>query len=203
MLAALGALVLAVPAGRAQPRQPIDALLARFAAMPGLWARFREEKRIGLLAAPLVSEGTLHFAPPGRLARVTTRPERVAVRVAGERLVVEQAGRSETIDLQRHAAVRSFVDGLRRLLAGDRRGLERTFRLALRMHPDDRWELTLVPRDAAVARVIRDLRVRARGVVLERLFVHETSGDVSDTTFTEVNPAYRYSARDLTRLFPR
>ncbi len=46
----------------------LDQLLARFAGMSGLSAKFREEKRMALLAAPLVNEGILYFAPKGRLA---------------------------------------------------------------------------------------------------------------------------------------
>ena len=74
----------ALLAGPAAAQEPVAApvastpaleqLLARFAAMSGLSARFREEKRMALLAAPLVSEGTLYFAPKGRLARHITAP---------------------------------------------------------------------------------------------------------------------------------
>ncbi len=52
----------------------IDALLARFKAVPGLQAKWHEEKRIALLAKPLVSDGTLHYAPPQKLARHTLSP---------------------------------------------------------------------------------------------------------------------------------
>src|SRR5689334_3239312 len=49
----------------------IDAtgLLRAFSGMPGLEARFREEKRIALLARPLTSEGRLFFTHPGLLLR--------------------------------------------------------------------------------------------------------------------------------------
>ena len=52
-------------AGTGEPT--VETLLAEFSHMPGLEARFREEKRIALLVLPLVSEGTIHFAPPARL----------------------------------------------------------------------------------------------------------------------------------------
>src|SRR5262245_42648560 len=51
-----------------------DELLASLRALPGVFARYREEKRFALLAAPLVAEGTLHWAPPNRLARRQTSP---------------------------------------------------------------------------------------------------------------------------------
>ena len=53
-------------------------LLERFRKVPGLYARFREEKRMALLAQPLVNEGTLHFHR-GKLARHTKRPVKSSV----------------------------------------------------------------------------------------------------------------------------
>ena len=66
--------VVTVAAAPAAAAMTLDQLLARFAGMSGLSARFREEKRMALLAAPLVNEGTLYFAPKGRLARHITTP---------------------------------------------------------------------------------------------------------------------------------
>ena len=56
--------------------QALDALLQKFRQMPGLEPRFREAKRIALLAVPLITEGWLYFAPPARLGRHTLAPEK-------------------------------------------------------------------------------------------------------------------------------
>ena len=58
----------------APQEETLETLLARFSKIPGLSAKFREEKHMTLLARPLVNEGTLHFAPPHRVARHVTKP---------------------------------------------------------------------------------------------------------------------------------
>ena len=62
-------------------RTPIglEELMSRLARSGGVRARFRETKHLSLLTAPLVSEGTLHFAPPDRLARHTTHPGNASI----------------------------------------------------------------------------------------------------------------------------
>ena len=52
----------------------LDALLAQFKQVPGLFARFEEKKYMALLAKPLVNSGTLHFVRDGRVARHVTQP---------------------------------------------------------------------------------------------------------------------------------
>src|SRR4051812_34136298 len=77
----------------------LDALMARFRAIPGLSARFREEKRIALLARPLVSEGTIHYAPPGRLARHQLTPTISSVLLEGATLRFGDGTTEERVDL--------------------------------------------------------------------------------------------------------
>ena len=78
-------LLLAFAAGSARAEVTITRaeLLERFRKVPGLYARFREEKRIALLVDPLVSEGTLHFVPPERLAKHVLQPAKSSVLIDG------------------------------------------------------------------------------------------------------------------------
>ena len=79
----LGVLV-AAASGSAQERRreraehpappTAEDLLAGFRSMPGLTARFVEEKRLALLTRPVRTEGTVAFAPPGVLVRRVTSP---------------------------------------------------------------------------------------------------------------------------------
>lgn len=203
LLAALAASGTAVGGAWAQGASGIEALLERFARMPGLQARFREEKHIGLLAAPIVNEGTLHFAPPDRLVRRVRRPHRSTLLVRGDRLRVRDGGRTRSVDLSESPMVRAFVDSFRALLAGDRRALESHFELALegKGSGEGAWHLTMRPRDPGLRRAIRRISVDGRGVVLERLVVEERNGDRSVTTFSEVDPSRRYGRDELRRVF--
>src|SRR5579863_4274341 len=111
----------------AAPRLTLDSLLTRFRAIPGLFARYREEKRITLLAEPLVSEGTVHYAPPERLARHQRTPSPSSIVFDGTTLRFGDAQSEERIDVSSNPVVRAFVESFLSVLAGDQSKLERTF----------------------------------------------------------------------------
>src|SRR6185312_8153260 len=69
----------APPPSAAEPVARLSQLMAAFSRMPGLEARFVEEKRIGMLARPLTSSGRLYFARPGLLLRRVEQPQQSEV----------------------------------------------------------------------------------------------------------------------------
>ena len=197
-----GGLALPAEAVRAQDAPAdLSALLARFRAVRGLSARFREEKFIALLEEPLVSEGVLHFAPPARIARLVERPAASSMVLDGDELRLVDARGTQRIDLARMPIVRAFVDAFRAVLAGDGAALERSFRTRLRREQDGSWTLGLSPRVRAVARAIRWVELSGRDVRITRLRIIEVNGDESRTVFTDVDAARTYGAAEAQRLF--
>ena len=140
----------ATPAAGRKDSDELTTLLARFAKSPGIFARFREEKHIAMLQAPLVNEGTIHFAPPGRLARHTTRPIASTLLIADNHVQFSDGTNGDSVNLGTNPVARAFVESFVMLLAGDRPGLERYF--SLRFSPAaaggghrDGWRLSLTP----------------------------------------------------------
>src|SRR5204862_813059 len=88
----------------------MTALLARFAKAPGIYARFREEKHLTMLQQPLITEGTIHFAPPARLARHTTKPLVSSLLIADDKVQFGGAEGAESMDLGTNPVARVFVD---------------------------------------------------------------------------------------------
>ncbi|MCX4247044.1 LolA family protein [Paraliomyxa miuraensis] len=215
LIAGLGLLPLAdaaeppTPAEVAAPateRDDIDALMARLGAMPGVYARFTEEKTIGLLAKPLVNHGTLHYMPPGKLLRTVETPYKSQVLLVGDAIFLSDGPHSERIDLGTQPAARSFVGSFRSLLAGDRQALAEHFELSLGTKDaavglDGEWTLELRPRTQGMARIVTKMRISGRGEVVTRLLIEEASGDVSDTKFFEVDPRREYPADVAAKLF--
>jgi hypothetical protein len=184
------------------------ALLARFAAMPGLEARFREERRIALLAAPLVSEGVLLFSPPGSLLRRITTPAPQTVLIRDGQLTYSDGDRTGRLDLGANPTVRQVVESFGYLLAGDEAALRRLYDVRFALRPGagagpgmEAWEVALTPRPPALRRVLREVRLRGAGVALEEMRVLETTGDETWTTFTAVDAARRYSPAERARVF--
>jgi hypothetical protein len=178
-----------------------NALLAAFSKSPGLYARFREEKRLAMLDAPLVNEGTIHFAPPNRLARHTERPVESTLLIDGEKLQFGDADGQQSVDLGANPVARLFVDSFVKLLAGDRVGLEKIFKMKFMPGAGGAWRLVLTPQVAPMDKVIKELDLRGEGLVVQDVDVRETSGDVTHTTFKDVDVNHRYDAAEAARVF--
>ncbi len=204
------ALLLAHSLAPAQPRPApvspapaisLDELLRRFRTVPGISARFREARQMQLLAAPLVSEGALHFAAPGRLVRRTESPELAVALLEGNRLRFRDGSGEQSLDLDAMPAARQFLESFTALVAGDRAALARSYDLDFVPQGASAWRLTMRPRVPALSRVFRAIEVAGDGVALRTLVVREVSGDVSETTFTEVRTDRRFTAEEAARVF--
>jgi Outer membrane lipoprotein carrier protein LolA len=194
-----------VKAPNASPRITLDSLLSRFRASPGLFARYREEKRIALLAEPLVSEGTVHYAPPRRIARHARTPSPSSVVFDGKTLRFGDETGQQQIDVRAAPVAQAFIESFVGVLAGDGAQLERAFVVELRAgdaaHPGERWDLSLVPRAPALLAILSEVRFAGDGPIVSQLRVREASGDEGVTTFFDVDPAHRYSAAEEARVF--
>ncbi|MCB9897778.1 MAG: outer membrane lipoprotein carrier protein LolA [Planctomycetes bacterium] len=117
------------PAQDVAPPAPHSAseLFAAFAKIDGLSARFVEEKRLALLAAPLVSKGRLYFLRPGYLARVVEQPRPATLVITPEQVRMTGPDGTETIDLRQSDVVRGFVTSLVQVFSGDERELQRSY----------------------------------------------------------------------------
>lgn len=195
----VGALGVTAPA--AGQGTTVEALLQSFSSMPGLTARFVEEKRIALLAMPLRSEGTISFVPPGRLLRRVTSPVESVALLEEDQLTLAGGGERQRITLGQNEVVDGFVNTFRDILAGDQAALERSYELELAATDDGGFRLTLTPRGAALARFLQELVLTGRGQALTSMRMLERSGDTTVTTFSEVDHQKRWSPAEIARVF--
>jgi hypothetical protein len=189
-----------------EPRFDLESLFAELASMPGLEARFREEKRIALLREPLVSHGVLYFAPPDRLLRHVREPVESTLLLRGRELSIGSSRGIRTIDLGADSVLRTFVDPFRLLLAGDIEALRTSYRVQLEASgnpPARRWEIRLEPLHSPVQDAITWIRLSGQGRELFELEVREVSGDVTITRFSAVDTERHFSDRDFAELFER
>ena len=190
------------PIGRGKAPADVDALLAGLARAPGLYARFTEEKHLTLLQQPLVTTGSIYFAPPARFARVAEKPIPSTLVVDGNQLRFGNADGQESMNLGANPVARLFADAFVMLLSGNRAGLEKIFKMQLVPAPGgEDWRLLLTPRVAPMDKMIKDLELRAHGLIVRELTVRESNGDWTRTTFSDVDLDRRYSAADQARIF--
>src|SRR5580658_7072923 len=191
-------------AGQSDP-VTLDGLLARFRSISGLYARYREDKRIALLAEPIVSEGTIHYAPPRRMARHTRTPSPAHVVLDGEALRFSDGTTTQQIDIGASPVVRALAESFLDVLAGDRAGLERSF--VIEFHAGDAanhastWKLDLVPRTPELLGVLSEIHFEGQGLVVSQMRIREASGDEGTTTFSDVDVSHRYSPEEAARVF--
>lgn len=197
----------AEPRAAAAPatRTTLDGLLQSCAKSPGLYAKYVEEKQVALLAVPLRTEGTVHFAPGRGLVRHTLVPSRQSVLVTDRELVFWDGKTVKRIPFGTSKTVETLARAFSLLLAADRAGLERDFALTFRRTTttpdDDAWLLELLPTSAELAKSIRAIEIEGRGLVLSTLRVREANGDLSTTRFSDVDTARRYVGEELEATF--
>jgi hypothetical protein len=187
-----------------QGPRSLDALLHDFALMPGLSARFREERRLALLKEPLVSHGALHFAPPNLLVRHVEEPLESTVLLRGDALLISTPAGDRTFRVDTSTLVRAFVDTFLLLLSGDAPALREIYRIhfePVEGGATGEWRIRLEPRRAPLSEVVAffDLRGIDRRVMEMRL--RELSGDETLTQFSDVNTDRRFSESEFQRLF--
>ncbi len=204
------------PAGSASPPERpaetgpgLESLLEHFSTMTGFSARFREEKHLALLREPLVSRGVVYFAPPRRLVRHVREPLASTFLVQGSEIVFGSADEMRSLDLTASPALRSLVDGIRLVLAGDLDALRESFRIEFEgdsgapaaeatARP---WRILLEPLHAPAREWIASISFSGRGRTPSELRVVERGGDQTVTVFTEVRADRRFTEDELATLF--
>jgi outer membrane lipoprotein-sorting protein len=199
LLVALAPLWLA-RAGAEEPQRSLDALLAKLAKVEGLSARFREEKRLSLVAVPLVSEGTIHYQKPRKLARHTLKPSPSSVLLMGDVVRFADATRNETIGLDTQPALRMLIDTFVGVLAGDKAALARFAEPSLDERGGGGWRIKLTPKDPKLLRIVRMLAFEGKDGELSAMELVDGHGDVTRTTFSDVRFG-RLSAAEAQRAF--
>ena len=136
----------AATAPRAAPAdsQDLDQVMAMLALRRHDRVEFIEQQFLSVLSRPLESSGELRYDAPDRLEKRTLKPHAETLVLNGEELTVERAHSRRVMDLHAYPQVLPFVESIRATLAGDRKALERVFRLDF-AGSVARWTLTLIP----------------------------------------------------------
>lgn len=182
---------------------PADAraLFKAMASLEGLEAKFREEKKLALLRAPLVSEGRLFYLRGGYLARLTEKPSPVTVRITPTALEVNNGAGYEKIDLRGRADIKLFVESFARVLAGDYDTLAALYEMTYDKLSDGRFRLTLKPKTGTLAQLVSALELEGAGFGVDTIRIRETKGDSAVTHIELVSAKRKFTAEEQNKLF--
>jgi hypothetical protein len=139
---------------------------------------FIEQQFLAVLSHPLESSGELRYDAPDRLEKITLKPRAETLLLSGGVLTVERAHSRRVLDLHAYPQVLPFVESIRATLAGDRKALERLFRLDF-TGSVSRWTLTLVPLESKVKQSVSSVRIEGAQDQLLKVEIRQPDGDRS------------------------
>jgi hypothetical protein len=139
---------------------------------------FIEQQFLKVLSHPIESSGELRYDAPDRLEKRTLKPHAETLVLTGGVLSVERANSRRVMDLHTYPQVLPFVESIRATLAGDRKALERLFRLDF-TGTVSRWTLTLVPLESKVKQSVSQVRIEGAGDQLLKVEIRQPDGDRS------------------------
>ena len=156
----------------------IDQLMHGLAQTRSAQARFVEKKSIAILDQPVESSGELLYTAPDRLEKRTIKPKPESMTVDGDTLIIERGRQTHRLQLQDYPELAAFIDSIRGTLAGDRKALERSYRLSLD-GTVERWTLQLLPVDEKLQAVVKRIRVAGVRDSVRSIEITQADGDSS------------------------
>lgn len=142
---------------------------------------FLEVRDSPLLKAPLRLQGEYRRPQDDTLVREVTAPYRETTTLrAGTATIAREGKRPRSFALSRAPELASLQTSFGALLAGDRSGLDKHYRLTV-SGPRERWTLILVPKDAALAAKLRDIVLYGQGAELRCIETRPTKGPLQRT----------------------
>lgn len=207
LLLPLAALLLPLRVGAEPPVIPqgtltLEELMHRMATTTGVRASFHETKELALLEAPLESDGKLYFVPPGRMARITTRPGASTLVIDGPKMTFRDETGATDVDLSASRVARTIVENFVVLFNGDLPSLRERYEVAYSAD-GPRWRMQLLPKGAPLSQFVGEVSLRGDGPALEEMVIVEREGDRTVTRFRDMETGVRFGPEELAKLFPQ
>ena len=171
-------LALALPVFSHAADWDIDQLMQTLAQTRSGHVSFVEKKSIAMLDAPVESSGELFYTAPDRLEKRTLKPKPETMVLDQGTLLVERGRQKHSLQLQDYPELAAFIDSIRGTLAGDRKALERNYRLSLD-GSNQNWTLQLLPVNEKMLAVVKRIRIAGVREDVNRIEIFQADGDSS------------------------
>lgn len=161
------------------PSPDAAGLIARLARPAPASTAYVQVRFSHLLRKPLVAQGQLDYAGPGRLAKRVESPYHEVTAIADGAVIVQREGRAARhFSLDRAPELQALLISFSALLGGNAAQLEQ-FYLTQLVGSADSWTLTLTPRKPDLAEHLRDITVDGRANDPRCFTLREDDGDSS------------------------
>ena len=170
--------LMAAPAVGYAAEWDIDQLMQSLALTRTDRASFVEKKYIAILDRPVESSGELVYTAPDYLEKRTLKPKPESMVLDQGTLVIERGRQKHRLQVQEYPELAAFIDSIRGTLAGDRKALERSFRLSLN-GAVEQWTLQLLPLNEKMQSVVKHIRITGIRDTVRSVEVTQADGDRS------------------------
>ncbi|HEV2682093.1 MAG TPA: LolA-related protein [Rhodanobacter sp.] len=141
---------------------------------------FAEARFLQVLDRPLVVSGELSWLGGDRLQRRVDQPQQETATIANGEVTQQRAGKSpRRFSLKRAPQLQVLLDSFVALLSGDVARLQQSFTINQSGDVAGRWSLTLLPRDAKVAKTVASIRIDGYAKVSRCMHMQEADGDLA------------------------
>jgi Outer membrane lipoprotein carrier protein LolA-like len=159
----------------------LDPLMALLAERTRGHVSFVEQNYLAVLDRPVEASGELLYERPDRLEKRTLAPRPASLMLEKGDLTIQSGRRKRVLALHDYPQIAPFIESIRATLAGDRAALEQVFQLAFEGSLA-RWTLSLVPLDAKLKAVVREIRIEGARDELHTVTILQADGDRSVMT---------------------
>ncbi len=156
----------------------LDQLMHSLAQSRSSRATFTEKKYIAILDKPVESSGELFYTAPDRLEKRTFKPKPESMIVEQNIMVIERGRQKHRLSLEDYSELSAFIDSIRGTLAGDRKALERNFRLSL-TGTAEQWMMQLLPVNEKLQGVVKHIRIAGVRDTVRSIETTQSDGDRS------------------------
>ncbi len=158
-----------------------DWILRALARPAPMRTDFVEVRDSPLLKVPLRLSGEYRRPRGDTLVREVRAPYRETTTLRAGEATIARAGKApRTFSLSRAPELASLQNSFGALLAGDRIGIERVYRVTAQ-GDRARWTLTLAPKDKALAARVRDITLYGQGAELRCIETRPVKGELQRT----------------------
>ena len=141
---------------------------------------FAEARFMQVLDRPLVVSGELAWLGGDKLQRHVEHPNDETATIADGEVTQQRAGKSPRhFSLSRAPQLQVLLDSFVALLSGDAGRLQQAFEIRQGGDPAAAWTLTLVPRDAKVAKTVASITIDGDGKTSRCMRMQEADGDLA------------------------
>lgn len=156
----------------------LDQLMESLAQIRTNRATFNEKKYIAILERPVESSGELLYVAPDRLEKRTLKPRPESMILEQNVLLIERGRQKHRLQLSEQPELAAFIDSIRGTLAGDRKALERNYRLSLEGNAEQ-WTLQLQPLNDKMVAVVKHIRMAGVRDAVRSIEITHADGDRS------------------------